>query len=218
MAWINRVPTSTYRQSPKRSAARPPTLEPLEDRQLLSTCHVTRLTDQGIGKGFRGDLRYCINKVNAEPGADLIFFHVTGSINLNNALPQLTSEIDIQGPGAALLTINAQRKARVFYVNPNANIEISGLTMRGGDSKSPNFGGGIYNLGDLTLQDCAVIDNIGWKKGGGIYSEGDLSISNCSISANFNDHNTAPYEDWGGGIYNARWSSRPHAGSRTSTS
>jgi len=49
-----------------------PRVEILESRTLLSTCHVTRLTDLGIGKGFRGDLRYCINKVNAEPGPDAI--------------------------------------------------------------------------------------------------------------------------------------------------
>lgn len=50
---------------PRRLDARyAPHFEPLEDRTLLSTCHVTRLTDQGLGKGFRGDLRYCINKIH----------------------------------------------------------------------------------------------------------------------------------------------------------
>ena len=31
-------------------ASRRLNLEPLEDRTLMSTCHVTRLTDQGVGK------------------------------------------------------------------------------------------------------------------------------------------------------------------------
>ena len=60
-------------------------LESLEDRTLMSTCHVTRRSDFGAGRDFRGDLRYCINKVNAEPGADVIDFGVTGTINLNSA-------------------------------------------------------------------------------------------------------------------------------------
>jgi hypothetical protein len=47
-------------------------LERLEDRTLLSTCHVTRLGDIGadgvIGEFARGDLRFCINYANARPG------------------------------------------------------------------------------------------------------------------------------------------------------
>ncbi len=96
MTWLTPIQAKTYRkQSPLTRSSRP-RLEPLEDRQLLSTCHVTRLTDQGIGKGFRGDLRYCVNKVNAEPGPDAIDFIVTGTINLTARLPDLSSEIDIQ--------------------------------------------------------------------------------------------------------------------------
>ena len=94
------------------------TLEALEQRTLLSTCHVTRLSDSGIGKGFRGDLRYCINKMNTEPGPDTIDFTVTGTINLNSALPDLSSEIDIQGPGVDALTVrrNTTQRFRIFRV------------------------------------------------------------------------------------------------------
>ncbi len=97
MTWLTPIQAKTYRnQSPLTRLTRL-RLEPLEERRLLSTCHVTRLTDQGIGKGFRGDLRYCINKVNAEPGPDAIDFTVTGTINLAWALPSLASDISIQG-------------------------------------------------------------------------------------------------------------------------
>src|SRR5262245_5732505 len=88
--------------------AKPPTLEALEARTLFSTCHVTRLTDLGGGTGFRGDLRYCITKVNNEPGPDSIDFRVTGTINLIGALPSLTSDIDIQGPGLDQLTVQRE--------------------------------------------------------------------------------------------------------------
>ncbi len=70
MTWLTPIQVKTYRKQPPLTRSSRLRLEPLEHRQLLSTCHVTRLTDQGVGKGFRGDLRYCINKVNAEPGPD----------------------------------------------------------------------------------------------------------------------------------------------------
>ncbi len=155
MAWINRVPTSTYRQGTKRSTAGPPTLEPLEDRQLLSTCHVTRLSDSGVGKGFRGDLRYCINKVNAEPGADTIDFIVNGTINLKTELPNLIGELKIIGPGASLLTIQRDSSAQHRLVTVSSGIaEISGLTLTNGESIPTGsnitaVGGAVWNKGTL---------------------------------------------------------------------
>src|SRR5262245_4258951 len=111
-------------------AAFVPRVVTLECRNLLSTCHVTRLTDQGIGNGFRGDLRYCINKVNSEPGPDVIDFTVKGTINLTSALPNLSTEIDIQGPGAGVLTVRRDSGGnyRIFTVRPGANVQISSVT------------------------------------------------------------------------------------------
>src|SRR5262245_12656859 len=109
-------------------------VEPLEDRTLMSTCHVTRLTDMGVGKGFRGDLRYCISKVNAEPGPDAIDFTVTGTINLTGVLPALSTDIDIQGPGANLLTVRRDSGGdyRIFNVGSGDNVGISGMTVSNG--------------------------------------------------------------------------------------
>src|SRR5262249_50558259 len=75
-------------------------LEALEDRTLPSTFVVDRLTDTGAGAGLAGDLRYCLGQANANPGDDAITFSVTGTINLAGALPNLSSNIDLQGPGA----------------------------------------------------------------------------------------------------------------------
>ncbi len=93
-----------------------PRFDTLEDRTLLSTCHVTRFGDAGVGKGFRGDLRYCINKVNTEPGPDVIDFTISGNnINLNSSLPELTGDVDIQGPGYEALWV-AGMGNRIFKV------------------------------------------------------------------------------------------------------
>src|SRR5262245_25913431 len=109
-----------------------PKLEPLEDRVALSTCHVTRLSDAVAGMGFRGDLRYCITRVNNNPGPDVIdFVNVTGTINLGAALPSLSSDIDIFGPGADMLTVRRDTGGdyRVFTVTAGSTVRISGLTM-----------------------------------------------------------------------------------------
>ncbi len=203
MEWINHVRTSTYRQYSKRSTARPPTLEPLEDRQLLSTCHVTRLSDAGIGMGFRGDLRYCINKVNTNPGADIIDFHVTGTINLTAALPDLASDIDVQGPGAGQLTIDGQQKTRLFKIDAIAHIEISGLTLKNGKDVNKQNGGGIYNDGGLVLRDSVLTGNFGFGKGGAIYNTGTLLITSSIISMNNLDSAPGCCNNFAGGIYNA---------------
>src|SRR5262245_41805140 len=78
-----------------------PRLEPLEDRDLPSAFTVDRLTDSGAGSGLAGDLRYCLTQA---ADGDSIQFSVTGTINLTQALPDLTHSISIEGPGASSLT------------------------------------------------------------------------------------------------------------------
>src|SRR5262245_16406797 len=141
--------------SPRRTPA--PTrlrLEVLEDRTLLATCHVTRLSDTGVGQGLRGDLRYCINYANNNPGPDAIDFKVTGTINLTGALPDLATDIDILGPGANLLTVarsNSSGFYRIFNVTAGGTVALSGLTIANGQTAD---GAGIYNAGSLAVNSC----------------------------------------------------------------
>src|SRR5262245_53218478 len=80
-------------------------LEALEERALLSAYTVDRLSDAGTGTDLTGDLRYCISQANSSPGDDTITFAVTGTINLTSALPALSTNLAIQGPGSASLTV-----------------------------------------------------------------------------------------------------------------
>ncbi len=177
-------------------------LEPLEERRLLATCHVTRLTDMGVGKGFRGDLRYCINKVNDEPGPDVIDFSVTGTINLTGVLPDLASDVDIQGPGASLLVVRRDTTGnyRIFTV-AGGTVSIRGLTVTNG---SETVGGGIYNQGTLLLDDVAVAFNSGKEQGGGVYNAGQLEVYNSRIDDNRLDSQVTPPAHYfgGGGVFN----------------
>ncbi len=181
-------------------------IEALEDRRLLATCHVTRLSDAGAGFGFRGDLRYCINKVNIVPGPDSIDFNVTGTILLTAVLPDLSTELDIVGPGQTALTLerNSGGEYRIFTVGTGAVVRITGLTATDGNASSQ--GGAIRNQGTLTLTDVNLTRNIaGFPNGpdgygGGIHNSGTLLIQDSSVSANdvFGDDACG-----GGGIYNA---------------
>ncbi len=195
MTWLTPIQAKTYRKHSPSTRSSRPRLEPLEDRQLLSTCHVTRLSDSGAGKGFRGDLRYCINKVNAEPGPDAIDFTVTGTINLTGALPDLASDVDIQGPGSELLNVrrNTGGDYRIFTVTSGATVSMADLTVSNGRVFTNHFdliyGGGILNNGTLVINRVVVTQNetwsFDWKAwGGGIHNTGDLTIIDSTISNN----------------------------------
>jgi hypothetical protein len=159
-------------------------VEPLEDRRLLSTFTVDRLTDTGDGSGLAGDLRYCITQ--ATSGQDIIQFGVTGTISLSKALPDLMSSVMIEGPGADMVTVQRSTGGnyRVFTVDKNAVVEISSLTIANGLSSTQ--GGGLSNDGTLTLDNIAFSGNSAVQGGGGIYNSpsGSLTVSDTTLSNN----------------------------------
>src|SRR5262249_3112071 len=148
----------------------------------LSVYTVDRLTDLGTGAGLAGDLRYCITQANAEPGDDTITLAVTGTINLSSVLPNLSSNIDLQGPGAEQLTVrrNTGGFYPIFTVTAGATVSISGLSISNGYAGS---GGGISNGGTLTLNNANVSYNSAGD-GGGIYNRGTVTLNNANVSYN----------------------------------
>lgn len=157
-------------------------------------------------------LRAAIQEVNALAGMDTITFSVSGAIMLDSALPDLSSDININGPGVANLTVQRGSNGlfRIFTVTSGATVNISGLTISNGrapdgtgDGSSNGTpgqdGGGIKNSGTLNLTDVRVSDNqageggcscaqlkLGGRggHGGGIFNEGTLTILNSSIANN----------------------------------
>jgi hypothetical protein len=158
----------SYSRAARRVRAYRPRFEILEARHLLSTYVVDRLTDTGAGSGLAGDLRYCIGQA---ADGDAITFGVTGTISLTVALPDLTHSISIEGRGADLLTVSGPgyfsypNNFRVFTVPEGATVSISGLTITNGYAPvydfdvAANLGGGIANLGTLTLSNSTVSGN-----------------------------------------------------------
>src|SRR5262245_47729311 len=152
-------PQTASRRRPARQRPRARlSLEALEDRTVPSTFVVDRLTDTGAGAGLAGDLRYCLGQANANPGDDSITFSVTGTITLAGALPSLSSNIDLQGPGASSLTVRPDTGGgyRIFTVDSGTTVVLSGLTITHGVA---DYGGGIFNQGTLTLTNATVSGN-----------------------------------------------------------
>src|SRR5262249_23674507 len=154
-------PTSLLRggkrhgSAPKRPGFRP-TLEALEDRCVPSTLTVTNNLDSG-----KGSLRYEIARAEkSAAGKDTIVFAPSldaQTITLTSGELYITTALTIQGPGASKLTISGDNSSRVFDVALNVNVALSGLTISNGFAV--HDGGGIYNLGYLSVSRCVISAN-----------------------------------------------------------
>lgn len=145
-------------------------------------------------------LREAITAANALGGTDIIVFDggVTGTITLGSSLPTITETLTITGPGAALLTVDADSKGRIVQINSatdNQTLTISALTLTGGLIVNGN--GGAINVEDgetVNLSDCVitnnVADNAGSSGNGGAIDTRlitTLTITNCTFSNNTAD-------------------------------
>ena len=147
-------------------------------------------------------LREAIRWANELSGDNTITFApgVEGTIELRSALPALTTNIALLGPGADRITVRRFLGSpyRIFTISNGTStgpiVTISGLTIAQGsafgDVHPSNSGGGILNdHGNLTLRGCALVGNQAASFGGGLFSEGagstaPLLIENCTFSGN----------------------------------
>jgi hypothetical protein len=147
-----------------------------------------------------GSLRQAIIDANASAEADTIVFDMTvfatpQTITLTDGQITISGSLTLNGPGAKRLNVRRGDDApsfRIFEVSALASVNMSGLTISGG---SADLGGGIKNLGKLSLQDAAVSENRASTGGGGIHTGGggELRLKSSTISDNY--ANT-----WGGGM------------------
>ncbi len=194
--------------------------------RLAGTITVDSLSDKDNADYSAGDLslREALDLARLYAPDDTIQFDagLNGqTILLNTGLGALTvdSNVDIQGPSAAQLTIDAALQSGVFNVTSDATASISGLTVTGGqqargggifneggaltltdmvvDGNQSRTGGGIANFpgGTLDLVDSIVSNNKGLEFGGGVFNWGDMTVSRSSIDGNTSSRH-------GGGITN----------------
>jgi hypothetical protein len=102
-------------------------------------------------------------------------------------------DVTIRGLGADSTIVQAHDETpdeapeRVFLIEEDATLVLEKMTIRHGrPSRQEECGGGIMNLGTLTLNNCVVSDN-GSNSGAGICSSGALTLINSTVSYNTAD-------------------------------
>jgi len=172
-----------------------------------------------------------INAANADPGSDTIvlaggIYSLTAGDNDvgwgPTGLPVISTPVTILGAGRSSTIIQRDGNLamfRIFHVSLNGNLTLQDLTVQRGfinellnphQGESTLGGGGILNFGQLSIFDCAVVNNVaefsstpfggGLAGGAGIRNEttGSLYIVSSVVSGNDAEQNPG-----GGGILNA---------------
>ncbi len=191
------------------------------ERQTVATLPsplvVTTLDDEldadPLGDPDDVSLREALGLANGSIGLDTITFASSltagGPATIFLTLGELLAKdaVTISGPGANLLTIDAQGNSRIFHFDDGVaateiEVNISGLTLTGGHatdgvvvfSQSDN-GGAILSLENLTLSDSTIFGNTAASSGGGIYNSGTATVLRSAIAGNSAERD-------GGGIFN----------------
>lgn len=159
--------------------------------------------DDGVCSATDCTLREALNASNAAGGGNISFTAgVRGTIQLAGALPDVSANLRLQGPGRDALTVRRVGGGdyRIFTVRNNTANGLSaiivGLTIR--DGRAPflafpnNCGGGILNVrGCVSVVACALLGNSSdltsseASYGGGICNyEGSLYLEDSTLAGN----------------------------------
>ena len=153
---------------------------------------VTNTADSG-----EGSLRQAISDADAGAGEDTINFDPSLSgqtITLGSQLAVADSAGLIIDGGSANITVSGNNAVRVFEVRSGAKLTLNNLTVANGRGAA---GGGIANLGTLTVTNSTLSGNSAYYGGGGgIWNNGGtVTVTNSTLSGNSSTWH-------GGGIYN----------------
>ena len=175
----------------------------LEERTLPSIYFVSNDNDTG-----KGSLRDAIEASNNRRGINTIEFTPSldhGTISLSTADGGellISSNLNIEGPGADLLAITGNRSSRIFEIAAGFDVAITGLTLTDGFAQyqsgtelgtDSQGGGAVLNDGrNLLLARDTFSHNVvsagttdDTAQGGAVQSlSGNLTLSDCIIENN----------------------------------
>ncbi len=143
-----------------------------------------------------GTANRLVEKITAASSGDTINFSCSGTITLA-ATMTIAKNLTIDGTGQTV-TISGGNAVRVLIVNTGVSLTLNNLAIANGKSPSGSSGGGIVNLGTLTITNSTFSgSNTINGYGGGISNNGTLTVTNSTFSGN-----SAPLAG-GGGIMNS---------------
>ena len=111
------------------------------------------------------------------------------------AVSPATASLTIQGAGETSTVVDGNQTDRVFYVVSGAMVRLEAMTVQNGRATTaisiPNIsptpslnGGGILNLGHLTLDHVTMRDSTTPHDGGGLFSGGTTVLTDVTVKNN----------------------------------
>ena len=93
----------------------------------------------------------------------------------------ISTDLTIGGGGPSVTTVDGGGSGSVFEIQ-NATVVLRDMTIRGGSATN---GGGVRNDGDLTIENCDIVNNFA-DMGAGVYNDmiGQVVITTTTISGN----------------------------------
>ena len=153
-----------------------------------------------------------LDTIDLAPGCVYELGVVDNTVDGNNGLPSITSEIIINGNGATVRrSTGAQKSAiRLFHVSQGGTLTLTEVTLLDGIAMEPpnvtllieNSGGAVFNRGSLTITNSLLTANRAAQKGGAVYNIGTMAINTSTLQNNEANLNNVPNES-GGAILNA---------------
>lgn len=151
-----------------------------------------------------GSLRSLVHGATA---GGMITFSVScrskSAIDLKSRI-DISQDLTIEGPGASDLVVSGGHHNRVFEIESDATVSISGATIE--DGLAETEGGGILNDGNVTLTDVVLSSNAvtkgpdGGAFGGGLANEATATVMDSTVVSNL--ATSTGYGAGGAGLYN----------------
>jgi predicted outer membrane repeat protein len=173
----------------------------------ISSCTLSGNSALAFGGGLRADFTTvsgCTFKKNSATGFTQFGLHFSGSggaISIPNFQATVRDSSFISNSaelGGAIdndfgtltvsdctFTSNSATQGGAIYNTNFATLDVRGSTFTGNNTASDS-GGGLYNLGTATLQECSLSKNIAGSAGGGIFNgaSGALTVKDSTVLSN----------------------------------